>query len=84
MARYRIAFAGQAEVARRKMTGLRRREFDTAMSSTIGTNPYGHGSTAIRGAKDRREATVAGAFVVYYVAGAALTITAVKLIDHSL
>ncbi|MFC9067949.1 MULTISPECIES: hypothetical protein [Streptomyces] len=81
---YRIAFAGQADAARRQMTRARRAEFDQAMAGTIGTDPYGHGSNAIGGEKDRREATVAGAFVVYYVAGGALTITAVKVIDQSL
>lgn len=77
---YRIAYAGQADAARREMTPDRRREFDTAMKRTIGADPYGHGSVAIRGEKDRREATVANAFVVFYVARGALTVTAVKII----
>ncbi|MCS0639311.1 hypothetical protein NX801_27465 [Streptomyces sp. LP05-1] len=54
--------------------------FRSAMERTLGRDPYGHGSVAMNGERDRRTVTVGGAFVVYYVARAALTVTAVRLI----
>jgi hypothetical protein len=77
---YRIAFAGQAEAARREMSEARRRQFDTETQNTIGHDPYGHGSSSIKGDRDYREATVAGAIIVYYVSANVLTLTAVRLI----
>ena len=79
---YRIAYAGQADAARRQLPTQRRREIDDAMKTTIARNPYGHGSTAPRkGDRDYREATVAGtAIVTYYVSSSVLTVTAVRLI----
>ncbi|WP_435897429.1 hypothetical protein [Streptomyces tsukubensis] len=50
------------------------------MEQTLGRAPYGHGSEAMRGERDRRTATVRNAFVVYYVAQAALPVTAVRLV----
>ncbi len=78
---YRLAYAGQAESARRQMAVHRRRQFDAAMGRTIGRAPYAHGSTPIKGERDYREATVAGAIVVYYVSAGVLTLTAVQLIS---
>ncbi|WP_329028385.1 hypothetical protein [Streptomyces sp. NBC_00690] len=81
---YRIAYASQAETARRRLPAPRRSALDKAMKSTIGTNPYGHGSVEAKpGERDYREATVpsADAIVVYYISAPdVLTITAVKLI----
>ncbi|MFF2026682.1 hypothetical protein ACFVW2_33445 [Streptomyces sp. NPDC058171] len=45
-----------------------------------GRDPYAHGSEAMKGERDRRTATVRNVFVVYYVAEAALTVTAVRLV----
>lgn len=78
MSRYRISYAPVAEETLRKIsdaTGFRSR-----MEQTLGQDPYGHGSEAMRGERDRRTATVRGVFVVYYVARSALTVTAVRLI----
>ncbi|MGX2995148.1 hypothetical protein JNUCC64_12765 [Streptomyces sp. JNUCC 64] len=81
---YRIAYAAQAETARRRLSAQRRDALDKGMRTTIGRDPYGHGSVeARRGERDYREATVtaADAIVVYYVSGSgALTVTAVRLI----
>ena len=38
--------------------------FREAMAQTVGRDPYGHGSTAVRGERDRREATVVGAIAI--------------------
>lgn len=43
--------------------------------------PYGGGSVPIGSDKDRREATVKGVFVGYYVSQAVLVVTAVQIVD---
>ncbi|WP_405648042.1 hypothetical protein [Streptomyces uncialis] len=63
-------------------------EFETAISrtpaarmeQTLGRGPYTHGPEAMKGERDRRTATVRNAFVIHYVAQAALTVTAVRLV----
>jgi hypothetical protein len=75
---YRITYAPPADAALAKMPDTR--AFREAMERTIGRDPYGHGSTAIRGERDRREAAVLGAIVLYYVSGSVLTVTVVRLI----
>ncbi|RBM07206.1 hypothetical protein DEH69_24345 [Streptomyces sp. PT12] len=75
----RLAYAGQAESARRQMAAGRRSRFDAAMAGTVGRAPYAHGSTPIKGERDYREATVSGAIVVYYVSAGVRTVTAVQL-----
>ncbi|MEU8765052.1 hypothetical protein [Streptomyces sp. NPDC048659] len=81
---YRIAYAAQADAARRRLPAQRRGVLDKAMKSTIGANPYGHGSVEAKpGERDYREVTLTGAdaIVVYYVSTPdVLTVTAVKLI----
>jgi hypothetical protein len=79
---YRIAYAGQADAARRHLPERRRHELDDAMRRTLAQDPYSHGSTEAKpGEKDYREATVAGMIVVYYVSASVLTVTAVQLIN---
>ncbi|MEO3751032.1 hypothetical protein [Streptomyces sp. B6B3] len=60
-------------------TDLRTR-FEGEIKKTLGRDPYGHGSASISGEKDRREATVAGVIVVYYVSRTVMIVTAVKLV----
>ncbi|WP_241672050.1 hypothetical protein [Streptomyces sp. IB2014 016-6] len=57
-----------------------REQFERAMTSKLGADPYGHGSTPLKGDRDYREATVAGAFVVYYISSAVLAVTAVRIV----
>ncbi|MEU0685980.1 hypothetical protein [Streptomyces uncialis] len=83
MSRYRIQYAGEAEKVRGQMPAAFRARFDAAMASTLGNDPYGHGSRpAVPGQEPtRRHATVAGAIVRYYVGGPlSLVVTAVKII----
>jgi hypothetical protein len=75
---YRISYAAPADDTLAKMRDAE--TFRGVMVRTIGRDPYGHGSTAVRGERDRREATVLGAIVLYYVSGAVLTVTVVRLI----
>ncbi|MFF4830277.1 hypothetical protein [Streptomyces sp. NPDC001315] len=75
---YRIAYAPPADDALAKMRNPD--AFRRAMADTVGRDPYGHGSTGVRGDRDRREATVLGAIVLYYVSGTVLTVTVVRLV----
>jgi len=78
---YRITYAAPADDTLAKMRNAE--SFRDEMTRTIGRDPYGHGSTAVRGEHDRREATVLGAIVLYYVSGSVLTVTVVRLIPSS-
>ncbi|WP_259454413.1 type II toxin-antitoxin system RelE family toxin [Streptomyces ginkgonis] len=79
MSRYRIVYAPPADDARKKMpTGLKSR-FDAAMRP-LAADPYGSGSEAVDGERDRRQAVAAGVLVRYYVAGAVLTVTVVRIV----
>lgn len=80
MSRYRIAYDPVADAARQSMDPARRTAFESELEATIGADPYGHGSTPVRGETDRRDATIAGAIIRYYVSGSILTITIVRLI----
>ncbi|MFE7130932.1 hypothetical protein ACFVIM_08740 [Streptomyces sp. NPDC057638] len=82
---YRIQYAGAAEKVRQQMAPDHRTGFDTAMTHTLGRDPYGHGSSPAGPAQepDRRLATVAGAIVRYYLSGPPLlVVTAVELIHR--
>ncbi|MFD4600830.1 hypothetical protein ACFWPQ_22735 [Streptomyces sp. NPDC058464] len=76
---YRITYAPPADDTLAKMGNAP--AFRDAMVATIGRDPYGHGSTAVTGERDRREATVLGVIVLYYVSGSVLTVTVVRLIS---
>ncbi|BAG20826.1 hypothetical protein SGR_3997 [Streptomyces griseus subsp. griseus NBRC 13350] len=54
--------------------------FRDEMARTLGEEPYGHASSAVKSEWDRREATVAGAIVLYYVSRSVLTVTVVRLV----
>ncbi|GGL68506.1 hypothetical protein GCM10010129_09860 [Streptomyces fumigatiscleroticus] len=75
---HRITYASPADDALAKMGNAE--AFRAEMERTVGRDPYGHGSTAVGDERDRREATVTGAFVLYYVSGSVLTVTVVRLI----
>lgn len=78
---YRITYAPPADDTLAKMADAD--AFRTAMARTLGRDPYGHGSSAVSSEpeeRDRREATVGGAIVLYYVSGSVLTVTVVRLV----
>jgi hypothetical protein len=81
VSQYRISYAPVAEDTLMKLRDPT--EFRTLMERTLGRDPYGHASEAVRGEQDRRTATVRDVFVVSYVAQRALTVTAVRLIPPS-
>ncbi|MFD4767314.1 hypothetical protein [Streptomyces niveus] len=43
-------------------------------------DPYGHGSTPVKADADRREATVSGVVVRYYISATVLTVTVVRVV----
>ncbi|MFD3489819.1 hypothetical protein ACFWWB_04510 [Streptomyces sp. NPDC058690] len=75
---FRISYAPPADdsLAKMRESGTFRDE----MARTLGRDPYGHGSSAVKSEHDRREATVLGAIVLYYVSGSVLTVTVVRLV----
>ncbi|MFJ6661331.1 hypothetical protein ACIQNG_34045 [Streptomyces sp. NPDC091377] len=78
MSGYRIAYAPVAEATLKQYAGPA--GFRRAMASTLGHDPYGHGSSPVGGERDRREATVAGVFIRYYVAATVVKITVVRMV----
>ncbi|APS20722.1 hypothetical protein C6W96_16120 [Streptomyces sp. CS149] len=75
---FRISYAPPADDTLAKMRGGE--SFRDAMVRTLGEEPYGHASSAVKRERDRREATVAGAIVLYYVSRSVLTVTVVRLV----
>ncbi|MFD4501837.1 hypothetical protein [Streptomyces sp. NPDC058457] len=75
---YRVTYAPPVDDTLAKLGNAP--AFGDAMAATVGRDPYGHGSTAVRGERDRREATVLGVIVPYHVSGSVLTVTVVRLV----
>ncbi|MFC9031758.1 hypothetical protein [Streptomyces arboris] len=75
---FRISYAPPADDTLAKMRDGQ--SFRDAMARTLGREPYGHASSAVKSERDRREATVCGAIVLYYVSRSVLTVTVVRLV----
>ncbi|MGC5345756.1 hypothetical protein ACPXCE_26135 [Streptomyces sp. DT24] len=75
---FRISYAPPADDTLAKMRDGD--AFRVEMARTLGQDPYGNGSSAVKQERDRREATVFGAIVLYYVSGSVLTVTVVRLV----
>ncbi|MGX2994949.1 hypothetical protein JNUCC64_11720 [Streptomyces sp. JNUCC 64] len=80
MSPLRVAFTDAAAAGRGALAPGVRKEFDAGIIA-IARDPYGCGSTTIRGARDRREATVnAVAFVRYEVSARVVTVTVLRVV----
>lgn len=79
--RYRVTYAPPADDTLAKMADGE--SFRTVVTRTLGQDPYGHGSTAVEGEDDRREATAGGAIALYYVSRSVHTVTVVRLVPFS-
>ncbi|MFB7764244.1 hypothetical protein [Streptomyces xiamenensis] len=79
MSRYRIVYAPPADDARKKMPAGLKSRFDVAMQP-LAADPYGSSSEPVDGERDRRQIVAAGVLVRYYVAGAVLTVTVVRIV----
>lgn len=53
--------------------------FDTGMRR-LTADPYGHGSNPVNADANRREATVSGVVVRYYISATVLTVTVVRVV----
>ncbi|MEU5403055.1 hypothetical protein ABZ348_27590 [Streptomyces sp. NPDC005963] len=80
MSRYEIAYAPVAEATLKQMPSPSAAAFRAAIGRTLGRDPYGHGSRAVSRERDRREATVVGIFIRYYVAQSVLQVTVVRMV----
>ncbi|WSA47497.1 hypothetical protein OIE51_03130 [Streptomyces sp. NBC_01803] len=58
-----------------------RSRFDAALAATVAVDPYGHGSSPVSDECDRRDATVEGVIIRYYVGGSVLTVTVVRVVS---
>lgn len=76
---YSLQYAPDAAQARDAMAPAARVRLDTGMRR-LAADPYGHGSSAIGEEKDRRQAAVGPAVVLYYVSSTVLTVTVVRLV----
>ncbi|WP_129841613.1 hypothetical protein [Streptomyces sp. RFCAC02] len=77
---YRIAYDPVAEKQLAAVPQRRRSAFERTLGRTVARDPYGHGSSQVHGDRDRRDATVEGIIIRYYVSGSVLTITIVRLL----
>ncbi|MFC9425716.1 hypothetical protein [Streptomyces sp. NPDC056987] len=68
---YRVAFAPVAEEALGKLPSPA--GFTATLARTLGTNPYGGGSTPVAGGKNRHEAFVSRVVVRYVISAGILT-----------
>jgi hypothetical protein len=75
---YRVAYAPPADATLSKVRDTE--AFKDQVVRTVGLDPYGYGSTPVKGELDRREVTVLGSILLYYVSGSVLTVTVVRLV----
>lgn len=77
---YRIAYTDDAATERRSLSAERRKLFENGMTA-LAQDPYGGGSSSVRGDRDRRDATIGNvAFITYLVSASVVTVTVVKLV----
>ncbi|MGK5545711.1 type II toxin-antitoxin system RelE family toxin [Streptomyces sp. URMC 127] len=82
MSQYRVQYAPEADSALKAMDSGLRNSFDQGMRK-LTADPYGHGSRAVGGERDRRQAVVGGAAIaVYYVSSdpSVLLVTVVRVV----
>ncbi|WP_107407848.1 hypothetical protein [Streptomyces sp. CC77] len=80
MTGYRLQYAPPADLALDSMEAQLRARFDAGMLAWLTPDPYGHGSAPIDRDEDRREATVSGVVIRYYVSRSVSTVTVVRLV----
>ncbi|GGQ13805.1 hypothetical protein [Streptomyces roseolilacinus] len=80
MSCYRLQYAPPADLALDSMDTPLRARFDTGMRAQLAPDPYGSGSVPIGPDQDRREATVSGVVIRYYVSRDVSTVTVVRVV----
>jgi hypothetical protein len=77
---YRVAYTDEALASREAIPGERRKDFEEGMRALART-PYGCGSSAVGGDRDRRDAAVGGVAIVRYeVSPAVVVVTVLRLV----
>ncbi|MFI5617851.1 hypothetical protein [Streptomyces sp. NPDC051567] len=80
MSGLRVAFTDEAGAGRDALEAEDRKTFDAGIVA-VARDPYGYGSVAVRGNRDRREATVRSvAFVRYEVSVSVVTVTVLRVV----
>ncbi|CAL9300268.1 MULTISPECIES: hypothetical protein [unclassified Streptomyces] len=77
---YRLQYAPPADLALDSMDAALRTRFDAGMRTLLVPDPYGSGSVPIGPDEDRREATVSGVVIRYYVSRGVATVTVVRVV----
>ncbi|MFD5554348.1 hypothetical protein ACFWIA_10970 [Streptomyces sp. NPDC127068] len=76
---YRIAYADLARAGRNALSPTVRKTFDAGVAA-IARAPYGCGSSAVLGSRDRRDAAIGGIAVIRYeVSPSVVTVTVVRV-----
>ncbi|MFE7131706.1 hypothetical protein ACFVIM_12660 [Streptomyces sp. NPDC057638] len=76
---YRVAYADPAQAARNALPAAARKAFDAGIMA-IAHDPYGCGSSAVLGSRDRRDAPIGSIAVVRYeVSPSVVTVTIVRV-----
>ncbi|MFF7246291.1 hypothetical protein ACFZBU_20545 [Embleya sp. NPDC008237] len=78
MSRYRVQYANEARDALSKLSDGQRRSLERDVESSIGNDPYGCGSSPVKGNRDRRDVTVSGVFLRYEVSNAVLVVSVLR------
>ncbi|WP_235618843.1 hypothetical protein [Embleya scabrispora] len=80
MSRYYVQYSDEAEDGLKPLSAARIRAFKSTVDSTIGNDPYGHGSSQVGSDRDRRDATIAGVVIRYDVSGSVLAVSVTRAI----
>ncbi|MFI5616750.1 hypothetical protein [Streptomyces sp. NPDC051567] len=76
---YRLAYSDVAQAGRNALSAADRKTFDAKVAA-IARDPYGCGSSAVLGSRDRRDAPIGSiAIVRYEVSPSVVTVTVVRV-----
>ncbi|GCE00911.1 hypothetical protein [Embleya hyalina] len=79
MSKFFVQFTDYAEGGMRGLAEGRKQEIKSAAKSALGSDPYGGGSAAVRGDRDRREITLVNAILSYDVSPAVVVVSVVRV-----
>ncbi|MGW1990147.1 hypothetical protein [Embleya sp. NPDC001921] len=76
---YYVQFTTYAGENMSKLPAARKAEIENAATRALGKDPCAWGSTSVRGDRDRREVTLANAFLSYDVSPNVVVVTVVRV-----
>ncbi|GCD99262.1 hypothetical protein [Embleya hyalina] len=80
MARHRVQFTDSAEDNIAKLPATRQQQIRHAADHALGCDPYGNGSSPVRGDRGRRDVTLADAILTYGVSPNVVVVTVVQVV----